>query len=771
MFRRILVIVFSLLMFSSTVAHAQSSSRFEVEAVRILGLERISEGTVYGQVGFGIGDLVDDRVLSQAINRLYATGLFSEIEIGRDDNTVIIELIENPTIRTIRFENMTELDKDKVLALFAGRDIAPGRVFKRGDEEFIRQGVETFYQQVSRFLTSAKVITVPLEDNRVDIVVEVTESEEARITQIRFHGLEAFDEADIKSDLELRDSGLFVSFFDRDQYDETIFLADLERLRTFYANSGYIRFEILSHDVSIDPAGGGIHIDIFVSEGARYLFGDVEVNDAGNFLSQEIQDSMPFTQGAVFNDELVEEYRNTINNHLRDQGYAFSQTRAATLIDDESLIVNVRYSIIPGAIVQVNEIRFIGNNITSDEVLRQQMELFEGEIYDQDKLDYSLTRLRRTNYILGATANQIPISANEVDIEIVVAEANRGAFLIGVGYSSADKLVFNLNFQRSNIFGSGNDFSASAETGSSKQSLNVNFHQANITDSGISRTTGIFMSKEKPSSVSATDHSFNRYGLRVNYRIPLDRDWSWTAGLEGSKVGINNYSALVGAQPLPATSPTDRAREYALRYGDSQNNLKASLGLRYDTRDRATATTEGLETDLTFEVALPPTKAKYYKVQAVANYFYPIVKDRTSILQVSGRLGFADEIGNNIYPYYERFFVGAGQLRGFHPSYTGIRDARGASIGGRVLASWSVETETQLDIFDGQSVRGGVFFDAAGLWEDFSDFSDKLDHTRASVGVVVKIRTPVFPLSFSYAFPISREENDVLQKFQFRISL
>lgn len=742
---------------------------FSVSEIEIDGLERVAASTVLAHAGFGSGDIVNGQVLATTISRLFETGLFRDIEVSRDGTKVIIGVVENPTIRTIRFEGMTELDEDTVLELLANQDIAPGRIYKRGDESFISQGVRSFYRQVNRFLSTASTVTVPLEGNRVDLVVQVSESEAAKINTIRIFGTNAIDEADLKDLMELREGGLFNSFFDRDEFSQSTLEADLDRLRTFYNSDGFVRFDILSHDVRLNSTAGGIEIDIFVSEGARYAFGGVAITGAKGIEPDVLDAAQPFEAGETYSAKLVESYRASLRSMLRDLGHAFAVVDANTAIDDENLRVNVSYSAQPGKVVQVRQVNFRGNNITRDDVLRVQLEIIEGEVFSEDKLEYSLARLRRTNYLLGAQAREIPVSDDQVDVEIQVHENTRGTFLLGAGYSKADGVSYSINFQRNNILGTGNDLRINASTSSGRRSLDVDLNQANITDSGISRRVGVFVVDEDPNSRSGTINSLDRVGARIDYDIPLERNWSWTAGLEVDQTTINNDQAILAASPPTAGSFTDNRRRFVMEHGAKQKTYQASIGLRYDSRDRAVDTKSGLQADAGLKIALPASDAKYYQLQLAATYFRILTEDGDNVLQLNSQVRYGGKYaGAKYYPYYRRYHIATNDLRGFSSS-TGIRDSAGVDIGGQVYIGGSAEVERKMDFFDGESVRGGVFLDVAGLWDDYSHFRSESGDFRASVGVLLRIRTPVFPLLITYGVPIKKLPNDSIQKFQFRL--
>lgn len=260
----------------SVEVRAQEDDVFTVTEIRIQGLDRIDRGTVLAYTGFGSGDQINEQILSAAINRLFETGLFRDIEIARDGDDVIIILSENPTINTIRFEGMEALNEDTVLGLISGQDIAIGRVFKRDTDDTIANILNSFYRQNSYFLSSAQVVTVPLESNRVDVVVVINEGEPARIGSLNIHGNVVFDEDDLTDLFELRTEGIINSFFDRDIFKQETFEGDLERLRQYYFERGYIRLQIIAQDVRVLSETSGVAIDILISEGAQYRFGEYQ---------------------------------------------------------------------------------------------------------------------------------------------------------------------------------------------------------------------------------------------------------------------------------------------------------------------------------------------------------------------------------------------------------------------------------------------------------------------------------------------------------------
>lgn len=753
-----------LLFFMAPVSRSQEGD-FVVSEITLVGLVNVSPSTALAFVGFERGDTVDDEVLASTVSRLFETGLFRDIEIARDGNEVVINLVENPTIRNIRFEGMVNLEDDRVLELLEGQEIAPGRIFKRGTSEYIERVILDFYRQSSRFLAAVEVVTAPLPDNQVALVVAVSEGPQAAVREINFHGNSIFTDSDLADLFETKETGLLSFLFDDDIFTRERFNGDLDRLRRNYLNEGYVRFVILSSDVRVNADAEGIVIDIFMSEGAQYRFAEPEINIGSAVVTaEEALAVATFVAGEPFSDRQVDSYRDELRRLMRQQGHAFADVRSSTNINDETLEVEIYYELVPDVVAEVNRIRFVGNDLTRDIVLRRQMELVEGETFDLDKLEYSLVRLRRSGYLREAQAIERRVDNDKVDIDVEVQEQGTGNFIIGAGYSSSSGLSFKVDFARNNIFGSGNDMRLSFGFEESDRNLRFDFEQPGITDSGITRDFSLFYNDEQAEGSVVSDNIGN-YGSALTYTIPLDRNWSWNVGGVVEVSHIRNASAL---DNTPSTPFDDKSAEYVKKFGDDQKALRFVAGLGYDSRDRAFDTTSGARLQVDSETTVPPSDVNYYQVRLNSEYFRPLDEEARNILYMRFQTRYGDSYGNGIYPYYKRYFISSGNLRGFDADKVGPI-GNGTVIGGQLSVNGNAEIERKVRLFGVEGVRVGWFFDTAGLWDDTQHFKDTIGDFRASTGALVKIRTPVFPIALSYGIPVRKKEGDQLERFQFRI--
>ena len=755
----------SLALLLATPAALSQQEDFVVSEITLVGLDKVEPSTVLAFVGFDRGDTVDEEVLAATVSRLFESGLFRDIEILREGDEVVINLSENPTIKGLRFEGMVNLDEETVLELLEGQDIATGRIFKRGNSEYIEQVISDFYRQNSRFLATAEVVTVPLPNNQVDLVVAVSEGPQAEVSEINFYGNDVFSDSDLKDLFELKESGLVSSLFDSDVFTREGFDGDLDRLRRMYLNSGYVRFLILSSDVRVESDEGGIVIDIFISEGAQYQFSEPELNLASSLVTREqALAEATFVAGDTFSDRLVESYSEGLRRLMRQEGHAFAKVEADTNINDETLKVELSFTLEPDVIAEVNRIRFVGNNLTRDLVLRRQMELVEGETFSLDKLEYSLTRLRRSGYLREARAVEKRVDGDKVDVDVEVEEQGTGQFVIGAGYSSSDGVSFRTDFARNNIFGTGNDLRIKFGFSKTDRNLNFEFEEPGISDSGITRKFSLYYNSEQALGSVVTDDVRN-YGSGLSYRIPINRNWSWNFGGALEINEIRNSESLIDE---PSTPFDDRSSEYVTEFGDKQLSTRLITGIGYDSRDRAFDTTRGARFFLDSETTVPPADVEYYQIRLHTEYYKSIDEEARNVLHFRFQTRYGDDYGNGIYPYYKRFFLSSGQLRVFDADQIGPI-GNNSAIGGQLAINGNAEIERKVRLLGVEGVRVGLFVDAAGLWHDTSHFEDTAGDFRVAAGGLVKIRTPVFPIALSYGIPLRKKEGDVLEQFQFRI--
>ena len=760
-FRFLLCAVPLLLTVLADPAWAQAEP-FVVEEIRFDGLVAIAPSTALASIDIAKGDVADEASIARTIASLYSTGLFSEVSVFRaDGNVLLIKIVENRTINSVRLVNTDTINADDLLKILEQVGIGVGRIYSTSMKGVIQRIVDRLFAQKSRYLTVSSVTTVPLERNRIDIVITVVDSRSARIAKINIRGAESFSEAELLDLFELKTKGLVSTWFDVDIYSEEALDGDLERLRSHYFNAGFVRFQVKSSDIRLVADTADIEIEITISEGDRYRFGEPAIIGPNPLPADLIEELKSYQAGDFFSDVASIDYARRLRDALRDVGYAFAKVESQTAINDEQQQVVVSYNMEPGRIVLVNQIEFIGNRETRDLVLRRQMALLEGAAYSRAKLETSLVRLRRTGYLNSVQAVERKLSDELIDIDIVVEEDSYGILLFGVGYSNVDRVSFDASISRRNVLGSGNDFSASVKYTKKESKLNFQLREDFITDTGIGRNLDLNFSEIKPSQDNSKDYAARKIGLMVTYDVPLNDDWSWVAsfGLE--------HSRLLSPEKIRVNSDADSngALDYLSKYGSSAIGANYGLGIVRDTRDSAYLPQDGSIVSAGLQLAAPPGKLRHGSVSLSGRIYRLIVDD--IVAEVNSRLEYGFDYGNGVYPYYSRYYLRSSDLRGFNPYRVGPRDSdTNNSIGGRLLSASRIEINRPVGS-DKLNLRGGVFLNVASLWSRPSDF--RFSDFRVSAGVVLRVRTPFAPLVISYGFPVIKKRGDPLQKFQFSL--
>ena len=730
---------------------AVAQEAFEVSEIRIVGIDRIEAVSVLSNITFSRGSLIDAEVVANSIASLYATGLFRDVEIARDGNAVIVTLVENPVIASIRYVGMDELDEDDINEILESQGIAVGRVLRRGLEKDIERIVQASYSTTANYLTVVRVSTIPQEGGNIDVVVTVNEGQEIRVSDIRIFGNSAFAEDELLDLFELNPFGLFSGFFDNDIYTQSALDGDIGRLRSFYTGDGYIRFEVLSREVKISLDEFSVAIHIYIREGARYKFAEPEIVGIDDLIEEEeVADLQPFEDGQVYSDVEAGRYTRALRDALRNRGYAFAQVSDSFELDDASQQVKMTYTAQPGKVVQVRRINFVGNNETLDEVLRRQFILFEGETFSADKLNRSLLRLRRNSYLLNAQAREIRISDTEIDIEVTVAEAKTGNITFGIGYSKADGVSYEASYSRRNFLGSGNDLSFSLSHSESQNTFSISYQQNFFTDTGISRAFNMYLRNETESSDATSSFNLDRFGGSIRYIVPIDDNWSWNPGIEFEQLDIENYQAL-------AASTVNLADKFIDRYAGDPIFTNLLLGVRYDSRNRGIDPTDGMLHSFDTEIGIPLGDVEYYQLRYTGNIYANI--GAGFVADVGAKVRFGGDYGDGVYPFYKRFSLGRTDLRGFKSSTI-------APDGGLLLMHASVDVLRPIG-FLGEAAKAGVFVDYGNLWADADSF--EVGEFRGTAGVQLRIITPAVPMLFTYGIPFAKEDDDVEEKFQFAI--
>ncbi len=733
---------------------AWAAEPFVVRDIRVEGVQRTEAGTIFSYLPIKVGERVDDEKIAQAVKALYATGFFRDVRLEAQGDVLVVVVQERPTISSLTFVGNKEFDTDTIKKALKDIGIADARIFDRSALDRAEQELKRQY--ITRGLYSANVQTTvtPQERNRVALNFTIVEGDAAKIARVNIVGTKAYTEKQLLSEMALTTPGWFTWYTKNDQYSKQKLQADLETLRSYYQNRGYLEFTVESTQVSITPDRENIYITLNVSEGARYTVGDVRI--AGDLVVPESDLSalVRIKPGEVFSREKLQGSAKDISDRLGAEGYAFANVNAVPELDRDKSTASFTFYVDPGRRAYVRKINISGNPKTRDEVIRREFRQLEGAWYDGTRIDRSKIRVKRLNYFedINIETPPVPGTSDQVDIDVTVTEKSTGNLLAGVGYSSSEGVVLSASISQQNIFGSGNALSLAVNTSRFNRTYSATYYEPYWTVDGISRTTELYEKTLDPTGLAISQYSSRTLGLAMGWGVPVTESDTINYGLRYEQTKLTLFS---DSPPVYVNFVKD--------FGFTSNAFIGSAGWSRDTRDDILYPTKGRLQSILFENGFPFGDIAYYKLSYLHSWYYPVYGDFT--LNLRANIGWADGLNQKPLPFFKAFFAGGvGSVRGYENSSLGPRDIFGNTLGGRRLIVGNAEVF--YPILKGEkAVRGSVFFDTGEIWGNGSQPQN--ESFRYSSGVGVAWSSPIGPLKFSYAIPLKTKEGDRLQRFQF----
>ena len=740
---------------------AESAWAFEpfvVKDIRVEGIQRIEAGTVFSYLPVKVGDRMTDEKATGAIRALFATGFFRDVRLEVQGNVLIVSLEERPAIASIDFVGMKEFEKDKVKQGLRDVGFQEGRIFDRALLDQAEQELKRQY--LTRALYGVEVTTTvtPLERNRVAINFNIVEGDAAKIKRINIVGNKAFSEDELLGVMQLRTPGLFTVFSKNDQYSRQKLQGDLESLRSYYLNNGYMEFNIDSTQVSITPDRRDIYITVNITEGEKYQV--AEVKFGGDLLvpEGELRSLVTIKPGETFSREKLTESSKAITDRLGREGYAFANVNANPEIDKEKRTVKFTFLIDPGRRVYVRRINVTGNTRTRDEVIRREMRQLEGAFFDSQKLQLSKQRIDKTGYFseVEVETPAVPGTTDQVDVNVRLKEKPTGAFLVGVGFSSVDRLIIQASVQQANFFGTGNTVGFQIASGTVNKVASFSFTDPYYTVDGVSRGFDVYRRDVNSTTLGVGNYRTSTVGTAVRFGVPFTEFDTLFFGL-----GVENVKLA-----LEDNSP-QRYLAFENEFGSRYATLIGTSGWVRDSRDSVIWPTRGNLQRANLEAGLPPGDLEYWKATYTHQYFYPASRNLTFVL--AGEADAADGFGGKALPFFKNYYSGGiGSVRGFRTASLGPRDQDGAFLGGNRKLNGSGELLFPVpgNTTD-RSMRLGAFIDAGQVYG--ANEKVELSKLRAAWGFSFAWNSPVGPMKMSIARPFNERAGDSIQVFQFTL--
>jgi outer membrane protein insertion porin family len=745
---------------------ASAFEPFQVKDIRVEGIQRTEPGTIFSYLPVKVGDTLTEDKVAQAVRSLYATGFFKDVRLEADGNVLVVSVVERPAISEINFVGQKEFEKDKLRDALKQTGLSQGRIFDRSLLDKAEQELKNQYLSRGKYGVEIATVVTPLERNRVSITFNITEGPVAKIRQINVVGNKVFTEGDLQDLMVLRTPGVLTWYSKNDQYSKQKLEGDLESLRSYYLNQGYLEFTIDSTQVAISPDKKDIYITVNVTEGEKFTVSDIKF--AGDLLlpENELRKMLKLKKGDVFSREKLTESTKLIVDRLGNDGYAFANVNPVPEIDRTKKQVAFTLYVDPGRRVYVRRVNISGNTTTRDEVIRREMRQLEGGWYSTEQLKRSKTRIDKLGFFSEVNVDtvNVPGSADQVDVEVKVVERPTGNLLFGIGYSTAEKVILSGSISQNNLFGTGNAVSLQVNSGSINKIYALSFTNPYFTEDGVSLGWDFYKRNVDSTELNGvTPYKTSTLGTGLRTGVPVTEYDTINYGLAVERTDVETFD----------TSP-QQYKDFVAEFGNSNTAVIGTAGWSRDGRDSAIYTTAGLLQRLNFEVAVPPGELRYYRSTYRVDWWHPI--GRENVLQLSGQIGYADGYSGKPLPFYKNYYLGGiGTVRGYETSAIGPKDSLGNALGGQSMAVVNVEYYFPMPgLQKDKSVRLSVFVDA-GLVSGTPgptppptpafDFSE----TRYSVGLGLSWFSPVGPIKISIAKALNAKPEDRTQMFQFSL--
>jgi len=730
---------------------------FELKDIRIEGLQRTDPGTVFGALPFRIGDTYNDDKGAAALRALFATGLFKDVRIEIEGQTAVVIIDERSIVASVTFVGLKEFDKEPLTKSLKDAGIGEGLPFDKALVDRAEQEIKRQY--LSRSLYGAEVVTTvtPIERNRVNVTFTMTEGDAAKIQDIRIVGSQAFREATLLGLFELTKEGWLTWYTKNDRYARSKLNADLETLRAYYVNRGYLEFAIESTQVTISPDKQDITITISVREGQPYTVTGVKLE--GDYLGkdEEFKSLVQVKPGTPYNGEAVSATAKSFTDLFGLYGYAFARVDQRPEIDRATGQVVVVLSAEPQRRVYVRRIDVAGNTRTRDEVVRREFRQLESSWYDGGRIKLSRDRVDRLGYFKDVAVDtaEVPGANDQVDLTVKVEEKPTGNLLLGAGYSNAEKLSLTGSIQQDNVFGSGNYLGIQVNTSKSQRTLVLSSVDPYFTVDGISRAFDIYYRTSRPLNSLGDQYSLSTPGASVRFGVPFSE-------YDTVFFGIGAEQTRIGAsQGIPLSYLNYRAT-----YGANSYSVPLTIGWQRDSRDSSLTPTAGRYQRINFDWGIAGD-VRYLRTNVQYQQYWQLPARMS--LGVNTELGYGIGLGGKPFPVFKNFYGGGlGTVRVFEQGSLGVVDPTGAYIGGS--KRFNLNTELYLPVpgtGNDKSLRIFGFADAGNVWRDGEDMDYKT--LRSSAGLGLSWISPVGPLKLSWGVPLKVQRNDRIQKFQFQI--
>jgi outer membrane protein insertion porin family len=788
------------------LAASDSDAEFTVGDIKVEGLQRISEGTVFNYLPVNIGDRLDARRLREALRALYATGFFRDVELSRDGNTLVIAVLERPSLESVEIKGNKDIKTEDLQKSLRNVGLSAGKTFNRSTLEEVTQYLTDQYYSRGKYAVTIDAKVEDLPNNRVRVNLDIKEGSRAKIRQINIVGNKSFKAKDILETLTLKTPTWTSWYKQDDRYSRESLQGDLEKIQTYYQDRGYANVRIDSVQVAISPDKNDVFITVNLTEGVIYKISSVKL--AGNLVVPEAQlrRLVLVAPGQTYSQKTISSTQELIKNRLGAEGFYFAKVEPVPTVDEAKREVALSLFVDPGNRVYVHEISFKGSTRSNDETLRRELRQLEGALLSNVALERSKQRLEQQPFIekVDFETNPVAGSPDLVDVVFNVKERPSATISGGVGYSASQKFMLNGSFQDSDFMGSGNSVALQLDSGLYNKLYSFSHTNPYRTVDGLSRTVSLSYRSSTQFVSTSSNFKSQNFALGLNYGYPVTEFQRLNAGASLQRIDLLTYEGSSAQQAVDwvkqnggpytrvALSSATLADGTAVTtatslFGSRFNTLELNLGWLFDSRNRGLFADRGQRHTLGLSF-VPGGSTRYYIASYDGTAYVPLVWRTTLALEMN--LAYGNSIGKTTaLPPYKRFYGGGPDtVRGYTESSLGPVDSNGNPYGGNMLAVARAEVILPLPVKWQTSARATLFYDMGNVFStdkvnyvgrDLTTpvyYKFKYDELRRSAGVAVQWLAPSLGVfRFSYGVPLNKYAGDAVhfadrtESFQFTI--
>jgi len=751
-----LINIIALLLLSASV-YAEG---FVIKDIRVEGLQRISAGTVFNFLSVKVGDEMTNKDAKSIIRSLFKSKYFSDVGVEEEEGILVIKVTERPAVSSIEFVGNKDLDSAELTKALQQMGFSEGQVFEQAMLERVELELERQYFSRGKYGVSIETEVTPLPRNRVAIRITMAEGIVATIGSINIVGNTSFDEDELTSEFQSTTGNMLSAFTKDNQYSRQKLSADLETLRSFYLDRGFVAFSVDSTQVSITGDKEQMFITINITEGEQYKIKEVRL--AGDLIvnEQELFQFVSIKKDTVFSRKQITKSTEALTDRLGNDGYAFANVNAVPNIDKENKEVSLTFFVDPGRRAYVRRINIAGNSKTRDEVLRRELRQQEAAWISTGDVEKSRSRVQRLGYFEGVNVETVPVpgTTDQVDLDFNVTEMASGSLSAGVGFSQSDGLIFNANIKQRNFLGSGKHIDFGFNNSSVNTVYSFGYTNPFATVDGISQGYNAFYRKTDADEANIASYSTDNWGGDISFGIPISENNRIRLALGYENTQLN----------LPSTNTIQRYQDFVDAEGSDFDTFSLSLGWSSDSRDNSVLPTRGRMQSLSAEIAVPGGSLQYYKLRYKHDWYMPLTESLT--LSLGGNLGYADGYGDTEeLPFFKNFYAGGiRSVRGFQSNTLGVKED-GQALGGNLLVNAGAEVVFPIPFLKKtlKSFRLSVFADMGNVYDVNEDF--EVDLLRYSAGFGAIWISPFGAMTVSLAQPFNEQDDDETETFQFSL--